>query len=139
MHFYVITGLLLFLAEPPFGFWPLAFVALIPLLHAAHRSSKLPARGDSADLFPESAFFAPGLFWLTSTTVIGWAALALYCAVYVSVFAILARFTSNVLSSCRGLDASRIRSRRYRIHRFPVASPLALAVCVYDLSRRSST
>ena len=38
MHLYLITGLLLYLAEPPFGLWPLAFVALIPAMHAAHRA-----------------------------------------------------------------------------------------------------
>ncbi len=94
MYLYVITGLLLYLAEPPFGLWPLAFVALIPLLHAARRSSNY-RRAGIGGLFAGVTFFAPGLFWLTSTTVIGWAALALYCATYVAVFAIFARFTSN--------------------------------------------
>src|SRR6185295_19637458 len=97
MYFYIITGLLLFLAEPPFGLWPLAFVALIPLLHAVQHSSNY-RRALLGGLLSGVAFFAPGLFWLTSTTVIGWAALALYCAVYVALFAAFARFTSNALT-----------------------------------------
>ena len=101
MHWYLITGLLLFLAEPPFGIWPLGFIALVPLLHAAHRSTGY-RRALFGGFIAGVAFFAPGLFWLTSTTGIGWAALALYCATYVAVFAILARFTSNALALAAG-------------------------------------
>lgn len=101
MYLYVITGLVLYLAEPPFGLSPLAFVALIPLLHAAHRSSSY-RRAALGGFISGVVFFALGLFWLTSTTGLGWAALALYCATYLAVFAILARSTSNVLALAAG-------------------------------------
>ena len=101
MHFYVITGLLLYLAEPPFGLFPLAFVALIPLLHAV-KHTRTYRRALLGGFVSGVTFFAPGLFWLTSTTVIGWAALALYCATYVAVFATLARFTSSVTALAAG-------------------------------------
>jgi len=101
MHFYLITGLLLFLAEPPFGLWPLGFIALIPAMHAAHRSRSY-RNAALGGLLAGVAFFAPGLFWLTSTTIIGWVALALYCATYIAIFAILARATSNILALAAG-------------------------------------
>src|SRR5688572_23510904 len=101
MYLYLITGLLLYLAEPPLGLWPLGFVALIPVLHAATHSRTYRSAALGGFL-AGATFFAPGLFWLTSTTIIGWAALALYCAVYVAVFAILARLTSNVLALAAG-------------------------------------
>jgi apolipoprotein N-acyltransferase len=101
MHWYLITGLLLYLAEPPLGIFPLAFVALIPLLHAARRASSY-RRAALGGLLSGVAFFVPGLFWLTSVTYIGWVALALYCAVYVAIFAALARVTPNVLALSAG-------------------------------------
>ena len=101
MHLYLISGLLLYLAEPPFGLWPLAFIALIPTMHAAHRARNYRSAALGGFL-AGAAFFLPGLFWLTSTTIIGWAALSLYCATYVAVFALLVRWTSNTLALAAG-------------------------------------
>lgn len=101
MLLYLITGILLFLAEPPFGLWPLAFVALLPLIQAARKSPDY-RRAALGGFVSGVAFFAPGLFWLTSTTVLGWAALAVYCAAYIAVFTLLARFTANVLVLAAG-------------------------------------
>ena len=101
MYLYVITGLLLYFAEPPFGLSPLGFVALIPLMHAAHRSSSY-RKAALGGFVSGVVFFGPGLFWLTSTTGLGWAALAVYCATYVALFAVLARSTSNVLALAAG-------------------------------------
>lgn len=101
MRYYIIAGLLLLFAEPPFGYFPLAFVALIPLLFAAHRSRNY-RRAAFGGFVSGIAFFAPGLFWLTSTTTIGWAALSLYCALYLALFAMLARFTSSVFVLAAG-------------------------------------
>src|SRR5262252_3897247 len=97
MRYYVIAGLLLLFAEPPFGYFLLAFFALIPLLYAAHRSRSY-RRAATGGFVSGIVFFAPGLYWLTSTTFIGWAALSLYCAVYFALFAIVVRYTSNVLT-----------------------------------------
>jgi apolipoprotein N-acyltransferase len=101
MYLYLITGILLFLSEPPIGVWALAYVALIPLVHAASRSTSY-RQAVLGGFISGAAFFLPGLFWLTSVTYIGWIALALYCAVYVAVFAALARYTSNVLVLAAG-------------------------------------
>src|SRR4030095_16558970 len=101
MHFYLITGLLLYLAEPPLGLWPLAFIALIPAMYAAQRARTYRSAALGGFLAGVT-FFSPGLFWLTSTTIIGWTALALYCATYIAIFAVLARATSNVLALAAG-------------------------------------
>jgi apolipoprotein N-acyltransferase len=101
MLLYLIAGILLYFAEPPFGLWPLAFVALVPLLQAA-RKSRSYSRAALGGFISGAVFFVPGLFWLTSTTVLGWAALALYCAVYVAVFAMLVRFSPSVLFLAAG-------------------------------------
>jgi apolipoprotein N-acyltransferase len=101
MHLYLITGLLLYLAEPPLGLWPLAFIALIPVMYAAQRARTYRSAALGGFL-AGAAFFFPGLFWLTSTTLIGWAALALYCATYIAIFAALARATSNILALAAG-------------------------------------
>ena len=101
MYLYLITGLLLFLAEPPLGLWPAAFIALIPLVHAA-RQTKRYRSAVLGGLLAGLTLFLPGLFWLTTVTYIGWIALAVYCALYIAAFAALARFTSNVLTLAAG-------------------------------------
>ena len=101
MLYYFITGLLLYLAQPPLSLGPLAFVALIPLLYAA-RETKTYRRAVLGGFVSGAAFFLPGLFWLTSVTYVGWASLALYCALYVAAFAALTRFSSNTLTLAAG-------------------------------------
>ena len=61
MYLYVITGLLLYLAEPPFGLWPLGFLALIPVLHAASRARNYRS-AVLGGLLAGVTFFAPGSF-----------------------------------------------------------------------------
>src|SRR6185436_17946092 len=96
LFFFIISGFLLHLAEPANGLGLLAFIALIPFLRASAKSKsyKYAAIGG---FLSGSAFFFPTLFWLTSTTVAGYIALSLYCALYFSAFALVAKRTSNVL------------------------------------------
>jgi len=101
MVYYIISGLLLFLAQPPTSLGPLAFVALIPLVFAATKAQTYRSAALGGFL-TGAAFFLPALFWLTTVTYIGWVALALYCALYIAAFAALARFTSNVLALAAG-------------------------------------
>jgi len=99
--FFTISGFLLHLAQPPYPFGLLAFIALIPFLRAAARSKsyKYAAVGG---FLAGAAFFFPTLFWLTSTTVGGYIALSIYCALYFSVFALLAKRTSHVVVLAAG-------------------------------------
>ena len=101
MLYYGISGLLLFLAQPPMSLSPLAFIALIPLVFAASKAQTYGAAALGGFL-TGVAFFLPALFWLTSVTYIGWAALAVYCALYIAAFAALSRFTSNTLTLAAG-------------------------------------
>ncbi len=96
IFFFIFAGFLLYLAEPPSSVGLLAFVALVPFLRAAARSKsyKYAAIGG---FLSGAAFFFPTLFWLTSTTVAGYIALSLYCALYFAVFAAVAKRTSSVL------------------------------------------
>ena len=96
MIFFFISGFLLYLAEPGIGIGPLAFLALIPLLHATTQSPTYK-RAALGGFLSGIAFFFPALFWLTSTTVAGYIALSLYCALYIAAFAALAKRTSNIL------------------------------------------
>jgi apolipoprotein N-acyltransferase len=84
-----------------------AFFCLIPLLHAVHMAPNYRVSilgGWIAGI----VFFLPALVWLIPVTVVGWLALALYCAVYFALFAIAIRWASRLtaigtaffLSSC---------------------------------------
>jgi apolipoprotein N-acyltransferase len=94
--FFTISGFLLYLAEPPNPLGLLAFIALIPFLRAAAKSKsyKYAAIGG---FLSGAAFFFPTLFWLTSTTIAGYVALSIYCALYFSAFALVAKRTSHIL------------------------------------------
>jgi apolipoprotein N-acyltransferase len=98
---YLISGFLLFLAEPALSLSPLAFIALIPLLYVA-ATAPTYKRAALGGFLSGAAFFFPTLFWLTSTTVIGYAALSLYCSLYVAAFATLAKRTTHPLSLAAG-------------------------------------
>lgn len=97
LFFFIISGFVLHLAEPATGLGLLAFIALIPFLRAASKSKsyKYAAIGG---FLSGAAFFFPTLYWLTSTTVGGYIALSLYCALYFSAFAVVAKRTSSVLA-----------------------------------------
>src|SRR6185436_21142580 len=101
IFFFIISGFLLHLAEPDNGLGLLAFIALIPFLRASAKSKtyKYAAVGG---FLSGSAFFFPTLFWLTSTTVAGYIALSLYCALYFSLFSSLAKRTTHPLILAAG-------------------------------------
>ena len=80
------------------------------------------------DGFRELAFFIPALVWLIPVTVVGWLALALYCAVYFALFAIAIRWASRLFChmdrtlSGLELDSTGVHPRDC-IHGISVASP----------------
>ena len=61
----ILSGVLAGLAFPPFELWPLAWVALVPLLIALRRTSKLRFAGYLALLFGMS-LCAVSLYWMTA-------------------------------------------------------------------------
>jgi apolipoprotein N-acyltransferase len=69
----IVGGLLLFLAFPPAELWPLAFVALIPLLWSL-RDAPL-GRGAVLGLAFGLAFFGATLYWILLFGALAWFAL----------------------------------------------------------------
>ncbi|QBG48712.1 apolipoprotein N-acyltransferase [Verrucomicrobia bacterium S94] len=94
----ILSGIFLALGFPGFGNATLMFVALVPLMFAVHSASVKRAAGLS--LLSGFVFFTMSLWWLTNLTarvegtglkisaVLGFAVLALYCAIYFIPFGI---------------------------------------------------
>jgi len=91
---FVTSGLLSLAAAPPHGYGIAAFFSLIPLLQAVRMAPdyRISFLGG---WISGITFFVPALVWLIPVTVIGWLALALYCAVYFALFAIAIRWASR--------------------------------------------
>ncbi|MGH7441109.1 MAG: apolipoprotein N-acyltransferase, partial [bacterium] len=97
----VFSGLLLWLSFPNpwamhFEVWPswVAFVALVPLL--AVLEGRGPKEGFQLGFLTGSAFFLPGLLWLTRVQPLGlgafpaWCGLAAWCALFPAAFGAVA-------------------------------------------------
>ena len=87
---YISSGLMVFVAAPPFGFGPIAFFSLVPMLYAARlsHSYRFAALGG---LLAGAGLFVPGVFWMSNVSWAAYAALAVYCSSYLILFAILVR------------------------------------------------
>lgn len=81
----VVLTLLTF---PPFGLWPLAFVALVP---AGICTLRRPASAfwTLVHYLAGFVFFIAGLFWMWRVNFWGTLALSLYCGIYFAIFALL--------------------------------------------------
>jgi apolipoprotein N-acyltransferase len=82
------SGLLLFLANPPAGVEPLAFVALIPFLWLVRGSR--PRRGMVLGFAFGFAYLAATLYWILLFGTLAWGALSLASSAYVGLFGLLA-------------------------------------------------
>ena len=87
-----LSGILLILSFPPFGIWPLAWIALVPLLRAA-RESDNPKAAANLGGFTGLVFYAVSLNWFRhvfSLTV----SIGFWCifAMWIALFAALARW-----------------------------------------------
>ncbi len=81
----IASGLLLFAAFAPFEMAEAAWIALVPLLVAVRGASL--RRAFDYGLLAGSVFWLASISWLTHVTIGGWVGLALYCALYVALFA----------------------------------------------------
>jgi len=99
------SGILLYLSFPPADLWPLAYVALVPLMVALRLARTWKSAG-LCGLVAGLLAYLPGLVWLSSVTVAGWIGLSAYVAAYMAAFALVVQ-----------------RARR----RFPRAWPLLVA------------
>ena len=82
-----LTGALLAVAFPPLEWAGTAWVALVPLILAVR--DMRPRRALALGLFGGAVFWIPSIFWLRHVSLPGAVGLALYCALYVMVFALL--------------------------------------------------
>ncbi len=80
-----LSGIACALAYPSPGLWLLAFVAWVPLLAAVRGVDSRAAAGYG--LVAGFVFFAAVLRWLSPLSVLGWAVLSGYLALYVAAFA----------------------------------------------------
>jgi apolipoprotein N-acyltransferase len=87
-----VSGCLLLLAFPPFGLWPLAWIALIPLLRAAREAA---SPKDAANLggFAGLVFYAFSLGWFRHVFNLP-VSIGFWCifATWIALFAALARW-----------------------------------------------
>ncbi len=90
----IAGSVLLFLALPPVGWWPLAWIAPVPWALLV-RGNDLSGRRPYAALWVAGlAFWLPMLYWLClahPATSIGWIALCMYLACYLPLAVALAR------------------------------------------------
>jgi apolipoprotein N-acyltransferase len=86
---FIAGGFMLFVASPPFGFGMIAFVSLIPFLHAVRLAPSYSAAAVGG-LLAGSALFFPGVHWISNVSYAAWLSLAPYCATYLIVFAVFA-------------------------------------------------
>lgn len=90
----LVSALLLWLAQPPLGWWPLAWIAPLGWLAIAHRKETLD-RGDWWRIYCSGfVYWLAVLHWIRlphPLTIFGWPLLCLYLACYPFMFVALIR------------------------------------------------
>jgi apolipoprotein N-acyltransferase len=81
------SGLALSTAFPPVGLWPVAFVALAPLVWLLWDAR--PGRGFLLGLVFGLAFYGATIYWIWRFGALAWTALTLLCALSVAMFGLL--------------------------------------------------
>jgi len=89
----LLSGILLVLSFPPFHIGFLGWVALIPLIIACSGASR--GRAAFYGWFAGAVFFIGSLYWLRNVTIVGYLALACYCALYFVPFSIFVTLRSS--------------------------------------------
>ncbi len=83
----LLSGLALSTAFPPVGFWPIAFVALGPLVWLLWDAR--PLRGFVLGLIFGLAFYGATIYWIWRFGTLAWTALTLLCALSVALFGLI--------------------------------------------------
>jgi apolipoprotein N-acyltransferase len=84
----LVSGLVLSFAFPPAGWWPLAFVAVAPLLWLLISAG--PRRGALLGLAFGLGFYGATLYWILRFGELAWVALVLLCMLSTALFGLLA-------------------------------------------------
>jgi apolipoprotein N-acyltransferase len=88
---FIASGVMLTLAQPPIGIWPLAWVAYAPFILAC--SPKVKPLPLCLVAYVVGAFYWLGnIYWMSFVTVSGWIAFCLYTAVLWPILAITFRW-----------------------------------------------
>ena len=87
------SGLALSLAFPPVGAWPIAFVAVVPLMLLLRDAR--PARGFLLGLAFGLASFGAILYWILRFGEMAWVALTLLSGLSIAVFGLLVPFVTR--------------------------------------------
>lgn len=90
----VVSGVLMVLAFPKFGLFPLAWISLIPLIVAVNRARWLGSFG--LGVITGFVFFGGLLYWISLFGYLPWFLLALVQSLSVGIFALLI----NVIGKC---------------------------------------
>ena len=109
MRLPMAAAILLWFAQPPFSFWPLATVALLPLIVLVHRAEPLRRSDWIAIWIAGTAFWLASLQGLRhahSLMFLGWFALSGYLALYWIVFIYSARWFHHGRSLSIGISVS---------------------------------
>ncbi|MGA2093513.1 MAG: apolipoprotein N-acyltransferase, partial [Sedimentisphaerales bacterium] len=91
---FVMTAVMLTLAQPPIGWWQLAWVAYVPFIIACSQKYK-PARLCFVAYIVSAVYWLGNLYWLSYVTVGGWIAFCLYTALLWPILAITLRWCSR--------------------------------------------
>ena len=83
----VVSAVLLILSFPGFNLWPLAWVALVPLLVSLEKCK--PSRAFLVSYLTGFLFFLGTIYWLIYVTLPGMIAVAAYLALYFGIFGLL--------------------------------------------------
>ncbi len=81
----ILSGILLTLAFPQADFWPLAWVAFVPLFFAAHNKSA--GKAFLLGYITGIVFWAGTIYWLINVTLPGLVILVIYLAFFLAIFA----------------------------------------------------
>ena len=92
-----VWGVAMGLAFPRPNFWPLAYVALVPLLIVSLKGEK-PWRTIGVVYLASVIWWVIGLGWLIKVTVPGWIVLAAYCAMFTALLAWAVRRVERTLA-----------------------------------------
>jgi apolipoprotein N-acyltransferase len=88
------TAVMLTLAQQPFGFWPLAWVAYVPFILACLYETK-QSRLYLAAFTIATFYWLGNIYWMSFVTVVGWIAFCLYTAVLWPLLALSLRWCKN--------------------------------------------
>ena len=88
---FLASAAMLTLIQAPIGFWPLAWISLVPFIIACSPRTK-PKRLIPVTFVISFFYWMSNLYWIAPITIIGWITMCLYLAVLWPVLALCLRY-----------------------------------------------